>query len=180
MSAEPIADAAFSIEYEGQAVELAHLDGFDLEFGTQARPLGVRIRVRFSTHCYSETFDEAEHGDRPVVMDHNDRKRAFCPVRHEMSKQLPDLVRGLPDSHVFMTPEGNYVRITLGEGVEYRMFFNLRKAGEKVEADLSLYVESAYAPTQKVLAASAMQKVRFKVLVDKVLSGGKLKFNRRR
>jgi hypothetical protein len=177
MSAEPVDENTFAIVFEGETVDLGHLDEFVMAVETQARPKGVTVRVRFSNHCYSERFDEALHADRPIVMDHKN-KRAFCPIRHAMSKQLPDLVRGLPESHVYMTPEANYVKIALAEGVEYRVYFNLRRAGGGI--DLNLFVESAYAPDDDALAAAKMQKVRFKVLVDTVLSGKKLKFNHRR
>jgi len=177
MSVEPVDEDVFAITFEGEAVDLTHLDEFTMTVVTQGRPAGAAVRVRFSNHCYSERFDEVLHADRPVVMDHKN-KRAFCPIRHAMSKQLPDLVRGLPESHVYMTPEANYVKIALAQGVEYRVYFNLRRAGGGI--DLNLFVESAYAPDDDALAAAKMQRVRFKVLVDMVLAGKKLKFNHRR
>lgn len=178
MSAGPAGETGLPIIFEGALIDLGHLATFILEMWTQGRPHGVKVRIRFSNHCYSERYDETQHADRPVVMDHK-VKRAFCPVRYAHSRTLPELVRGLPESHVFLTPEANYVRIALSPGAEYRMYFNIRRSGGGA-FDLDLYVESAYVADAKALPTSKMQKVRFTVLVDRVMSGKPLKFNHRR
>jgi hypothetical protein len=178
MTKAPSRPDPFRIEYLGAPVDLSHLEDFVLTAVTESRPNGVGIRIRFSNHCYSEAYDDDRHADRPTFLDPGGRERAFCPQRHALSHHLPELVRRLPEGRVHLTPENNFVRATLAEGAEYRMYFNVRKKPD-VEADLLLVVESAYAPDKAVLPTHRMQKVRFKVLVDKVLRGERLSFSHR-
>ncbi len=182
MTAEPIKKAAFEVRHEGKAVSLGHLEPSDLVCATDARPDGLRILVIYSCHCFTETYDEKQHGDRQIVKDDRGRERAFCPMRYALSAELPALVAGLPGAHVYQTPEANYVRIKLEGGADYRMFFNLRRAtkdNEEAGYDLRLFVESAYRPEAGALEPAKMQKVRFRVLADKVAKGEKVKFHRR-
>jgi len=158
-------------------LDFSHLEPMDLICPTQARPQGVRISVRFSCHCFTEGYDPAKHEGRPTIMDRG-KERVFCPTRFELSQQLPELIRQLPESHVYMTPEANFVRLALNDGVEYRMYFNVRRFAEE-GYDLRIIVESAYRPDKPGLPPSKMQKVRFKVLVDKLVTNQKLEFQRR-
>ena len=48
------------LEVAGQTLAFDHLEPFVLEMATQSRPNGVKIDVRFSNHCFSETFDAAQ------------------------------------------------------------------------------------------------------------------------
>lgn len=45
------------LEVAGQTLAFDHLEPFVLEMATQSRPNGLKIDVRFSNHCFSETFD---------------------------------------------------------------------------------------------------------------------------
>lgn len=178
MTAEPIKKGAFEQKAKGEKLDFSHLDPVDLTCPTLVRPDGARIKVTFSCHCYTEAYDDKAHKDRDVVLDQGNRKRAVCPVRFEHSKLLPGLIAALPDSHVYLTPESNYVRLATADGEEYRVYFNMKPFG--VEGyDLRMFVESAYQPDKPGLPASKMQKVRFKVMIDKLLKGERLKFGRR-
>jgi hypothetical protein len=171
--------------FAGEVISLDHLEPFHLMVPTQAKPSGVRIDVVFSNHCFSEVFDPARHvGPRVEIADGRVR-RVFDKGRYQLSRALPEIVRGLPSAPVFQTPEANFVRIVIpvpagGPGTEYRMFFRLKKDGV-VGADLKLRVESAYCPSPgQALSTAFMSKVRFTVLVDKTLRGEPLKFHRKR
>lgn len=178
MTAQPLRKAVFELFVDGKGLDFGHLEPFEFQCVTSERPKGATIGVRFSNHCFTEAYDPAKHEGRPIHMDGN-RQRAFCPVRYGLSVQLPELVRALPEGHVFMTPETNYVRVELGGGVEYRMFFNMRRAGKGTGHDISMYVESAYQPDEGALPTNRMQKVRFKVAVDKLIRNEKLRFKAR-
>ena len=52
------------LKVAGQTLAFDHLEPFVLEMATQSRPNGVKIDVRFSNHCFSETFDAARHDHR--------------------------------------------------------------------------------------------------------------------
>jgi hypothetical protein len=163
---------------DGQGVAFDHLEPFQFGMASQVRPDGVVIDVRFSNHCFSETFDAARHAEPVVDVWDGPRRRVFCPVRYGQSVALPDLVRALPTAHVFQTPETNFVRIA---GGDYRMFFRVKRAAVGENHHLKLFVESAYSPEAgQALAPAHMSKVRFAVLVDKTLRGEKLKFHHKR
>jgi hypothetical protein len=178
VNAPPLRKAAFELVVDGKRLDFGHLEPFEFPCATAERPQGAIIGVRFSNHCFTETYDPQKHEGRPIHMDGN-RQRAFCPVRFSLSVQLPELVRALPEGHVFMTPETNYVRVELDDGIEYRMFFNMRRAANGDGHDIRMYVESAYRPDAGALSTSRMQKVRFKVAVDKLLRNEKLRFKPR-
>jgi hypothetical protein len=163
---------------DGQAIAFEHLEPFQVGMASQARPDGILIDVRFSNHCFSETFDAGRHVAPVVDIWDGPRRRVFSPVRYDQSIALPDLVRALPTAHVFQTPETNFVRIA---GGDYRMFFRVKKAATGENHDLKLFIESAYSPEAgQALATAHMSKVRFAVLVDKTLRGEKLKFHHKR
>lgn len=167
----------------GASVGFAHLEPFQLSMTTQARPEGLVLDVRFSNHCFSEAYDPALHQSSVDVWDRGVR-RVFCPVRYQFSKALPNIVQGLPQAHVFMTPESNYVRISTrndGGTGEYRMFFNVKRAAMGQGHDIKLFVESAYAPEpNQALSPGQMTRVRFAVLIDKTIKGERVKFHHKR
>jgi len=97
-------------------------------------------------------------------------------MRCDLSKALPEIIQGLPTSAVFLTPESNFVRITMPGATaetDYRMFFRLTTADKGSGCDLWLRVESAYSPTiGQAVPARDMTEIRFVMLVDKTLRGG--------
>ena len=167
----------FALLYGGTGLHFDHLQSRDLICTTLARPGGVRIRVSFSCHCFTETYLQDRHKDRPFLID-GGRKRAFCPTRFEMSRQLPELIDSLPAAQVYLTPESNFMRLGAGDTTEYRMYFSLKRLS-RGPYDLKLYVQSAYPLERPGLALTKMQKVRFKVLADKILNQERLGFHRR-
>lgn len=176
MTAQPPPEATFSLAVDGEAVDFTHLEPFTFTCVTEGRPDGAVISVSFSNHCFTESFVPEAHEGRPTMRDDRGRERAFCPVRYGLSLRLPELVRALPAGQVFQTPEANYVRVQLDDGLEYRMYFNIRRAPPGSDHHLRMFVESAYPPDGRALATRRMQKVRFKLVVDKLLKNQKLRF----
>jgi hypothetical protein len=155
-----------------------HLAPFSFVFDTPIRE-GVHCYVQFTTHCFSDKYDPERHPENVVVVDERGQLRCFDRDRYELSKGLEALIRGLPGNKVYQTPESNFAIITMQDGREYRVFFNVRRDSKK---KIKLYVESAYPPDAErfqVVPATAYQKVRFVALVDKVLSNEKLVFKGR-
>jgi len=176
MTVQPPPEVTFSLTVDGEAVDFTHLEPFEFRCVTEGRPAGAVIAVHFSNHCFTEAYDPEKHEGRPIVLDGRERERAFCPVRYQLSLKLPDLVLALPESQVFLTPEANFVRVQLDDGAEYRMYFNMRRVAPGGDHDLRMFVESAYPPDGRALPTRRMQKVRFKVVVDKLLRNEKLRF----
>jgi hypothetical protein len=167
---------------DGALVGFAHLEPFQFVMATEGRPGGAVIDVRFSNHCFSEGYDAALHPNPVDVWDRG-RRRVFDQARYDLSLGLPAIIAALPNSHVHQTPEANFVRIAALDGGagEYRVYFNVRKGAPGTAHDLSLFVESAYCPDPATaLRPARMTKVRFKLLVDKVLRGKRPRFHHKR
>ncbi|MFC6199393.1 hypothetical protein [Ponticaulis profundi] len=167
---------------EGTRYCLAHLDDAVLVVETKLRPAGTKVLIQFSNHCYTEAFVEGVHRESACVMD-NKAKRAFCPERYDLSKKIPQMIAALCDAKVFLTPEQNFFQLSSridGVDGEYRMFFRVRKARHG-DCELRIFVESAYSPDPRTIVPTyRMQKVRFKLVIDKAIEGKKLSFNPKR
>ena len=161
-----------------EEISCDHLAPFSFVFDTPARK-AVRCFVQFTTHCFSAKYDAMRHPENAVVIDERGKMRCFDLDRYALSKGLVALICGLPGSRVYQTPESNFAIITMQDGREYRVFFNVRRSAKK---KVRLYVESAYSPDAKrfqIVPTSAYQKVRFGILIDKVLSDERLEFRGR-
>jgi hypothetical protein len=136
----------------------------------------VEIRVGFSCHAFTRA--EAE-GDAGLASYHDaaHKRRMFCPVRHGLSLSLPDIVRELPGRNCYFARRDNYFVVEahalLAEGQEYRVFFDVRNAGES-DAVL-VYVQSAYSADKERGGPGGVRrkKVGFRVLVNHALRGTK-------
>jgi len=161
-----------SLTINGQAIDLAHLEPLSLAFAVE-RLAGrtLTIDVKFTNHCYTETFDPGRHDPAHVVMDRG-RKRVFDPQRHDLSRHLPEIIRSLPARSVHITRPGrNYVYVAQVDvqGSAYPLFFHLRRGAQR--HDLTMVVESAYpvADRQEILRGTS--KVSFAVLCAKTFRG---------
>ncbi len=168
----------------GNTISFPHLEPMRLIVPTISKPAGVTLDVVFSNHCFSERFDPSVHRGPVVDVWDGPIRRVFDQTRFALSTALPGIVEGLPISPVFLTPEANFVRITLAgaaPGVDYRMYFRLSRGAPGAGYDLKMRVESAYSPKpEQALAAHHMTKVRFVVLVDKTMRGEKVKRHQKR
>jgi len=170
---------------DGAPVNFDHLEPFQFVMETQTRPKGAKINVRFSNHCFSESYDAALHPEPVIDVWDRGQRRVFNQGRYNLSFGLRDIIEGLPNAHVYHTPEANFVRIVPPGGngdSEYRVYFNAKRGGGRGECDVSLFVESAYSPDfgKQVLKPAQMTKVRFAILVDKTIRGEKLRFQYKR
>jgi len=146
---------------------------FSFDDPRQGRPLTYTLNVRFSNHCFSETFDPARHNEAMVVWDGN-RKRGFELGRYILSSHLPGIIHALPHQKVYKTWERrNYVAYEmltqLPAGEVYRVFLTLRTAtsdSARTGCNLDLFVESAY-PAKPL---SGTSKVRFTTLCYNTLN----------
>lgn len=134
----------------GEQVEFLHLEPFTLHVPSTMAKKTLRVRVTFSTHCFSEACGKIPHppGD-PIIDGDTKRPRTFCPIRYRLSKCLSNLVRTLPDANVFQTSAvRNWVyTITIDDpNGPYHVFFEVKRASpeQRTWQDLNLVIESAY------------------------------------
>lgn len=137
----------------GQQVNLVHLEPFTLQVQSEHAKKTLRVRVTFSTHCFSEEHGKIPHPVGDTVIDQDTKRpRTFCPTRYQLSHDLPNLVNAMVDEDVFQTDaQRNWVytvTITSPAG-PYHLFFEVRKAPneQRTWQDVNLVVESAYLQT---------------------------------
>jgi hypothetical protein len=94
----------------------------------------------------------------------------FCPERHQLSKQLPEVVRSLEYRKCFYTRRDNYFIAEFDgvpKGCEYWVFFDVRKIAPQT---VIVWIESAYlGAINDPPSGRKRQKVAFRVLVRKAL-----------
>ncbi|WP_406721448.1 hypothetical protein RPE78_05550 [Thioclava litoralis] len=142
----------------------------------------VNILVEYSCHCWTRTFDTAEHAGQIQIMD-GIRPRVFCPHRFAASKDLAELLGILPQNRLYLTPSdrnyGTYnATMMLDDGTAYTAFFTLRPHKGRFDGirhKLRLFVESAHHRPQPENG----QKVKIAVVIGQALKGKKVKYFRR-
>jgi hypothetical protein len=138
------------------------------------------IDVSFANHCYTEKFVEGVHKIEQIILtEAKDRHRIFCPIRYELSHQLPALLSALPSSKVHQTSQQrNYVYVVPleVEGKPYEIYFMLQRAAPGAPADLRLTVESAYVDDDGSNFRRRPNKIRFVILAQKILANQPVKF----
>lgn len=171
------------IVIENKLYTFSHLEPFVFSFDDprQKQSIIYSLNVRFTNHCFSQTFDPVHHTETMVV-GNGRQKRAFDPERYALSARLPDIVRALSTQRVYQTWERrNYVAYeTLAElpaGEVYRVFLTLETAGRESRrrgCNLDLFVESAY-PGKRLPGIST---VRFTTLCYNILNGIPIRWKR--
>jgi hypothetical protein len=167
------------ITHNGAVVSIAHLAPMTLLCPCHGLPRDLVIEVDFTAHCYTEKYVEGQHTDADIVTyDGGNRPRIFCPIRHNLSHRLPEIVAGLPNKKVKQTAEKrNYVYVVPLEigGQVYEMYFMIQRAEQRPNIDLRMTVESAYIPTDPT-PLGGTNSIRFKVLASKILRREEIKF----
>lgn len=159
---------------DGNAIDLSHLEPFEFSLIPKGFTEQAVIRVRFNDHCFTEDFDAAKHVCAlPETHVARHETRGFSGVRYELSKALPAYVRSFDGQRIAQTRTGTLVRITMGDGSRYGIFFTLRKAGARC---CDVFVVSAYPLDREPHTVVSTGEMKFNVAVAMVLSGKKPKF----
>ncbi|BCN13374.1 hypothetical protein RPSD_52590 (plasmid) [Ralstonia solanacearum] len=142
---------------DGVVYSFEHLVQFDMRLERPAKgnleAFSIGIRVVFDCHVVTD-LDETLGPDDVATdprywVDTGDNCRRFHSDRYELSKSLPDLIRGLPDGKTkcYIAKNTNYmVWRPLGAGLEgphYQVFFDLYRTDDATPR-LVMYVQSAY------------------------------------
>lgn len=168
------------VTHNGEELSIDHLAPTQIE--CPCAPIGrnLIIDVIFANHCYTEKYQEDLHQVENIVLtEAEDRHRVFCPIRYELSKGLPELIKALPDAKVHQTSQSrNYVYVVKLEVEDrpYEIYFMLQRADKKAKADLRLTIESAYIDENGSAIRRRPNSIRFFVLAHKVLTNQHVKF----
>ncbi len=159
--------------------DFEHLRPFTMSFHSQKAKRNLKVNVRFSNHCFTQSPNEGEtYHPSQVLVDHNGNSRVFCPIRYRLSFDLGSIVRSLnnPACKVFETASRrnyNYsIQIDDPAG-PYHLFFAVKRANGPTRKmqDLSLFVESAYNEMPIGNSPSLIGRISFHLLCTKVYLG---------
>ncbi|MGA9651593.1 hypothetical protein [Pedobacter sp.] len=153
---------------EGKEYQFGHLNPFDHFFYSETAKKQLCIEVKFSNHCFTEKCEDPT-GHALILKDPGNRDRVFCPIRYAISIDLPDIVREMLESNkpVWQTVhERNWVHtITIQTPVgPYHVFFEVRKASKGEDANVKLFVESAYPEDPEKGPPEVQGKMRIETL----------------
>jgi hypothetical protein len=162
----------------GREFSVAHLAPMTIGCPCEEVGRNIIIRVAFSNHCYTESFDPERHDPAHIIFTEHDRSRVFCCVRHGLSFRLPGIVERLPGERVYQTnQQRNYVYAVQLEidGQDYEVYLRLHR--EKMrDADLRMMIESAYPVDVPTIRPKRPNAIRFRVLAYKTLCGKQVRF----
>lgn len=160
----------------GQIVEFGHLQPFTMQFDSKSANKRLRVNVRYSNHCFSfKPTPGVQYDPELLLLDHSKRERVFCPVRYNLSLDLPSIVKSLndPSCKVWETSSRrNYtysVRVDNPKG-PYHLFFELSKdsSGRGTLQDLNMFIESAYHEDPQKGPPAVIGRIGFHVLCTNV------------
>jgi hypothetical protein len=160
--------------HESGTCDLSHLypTRFTLSFSARAgyAARDVEIRVGYSSHVFTTRCGYREQPHAAYSKAHD--ARVFCTTRYRLSFTLPALVSNLGNRRCYATRHKNHFIVNalegLPSGMEYWVFFNLRKTN-KPDA-LRLFVESAYpGETTQAPYGRKRESILFRALVSKTL-----------
>jgi hypothetical protein len=155
-----------SFEVDSLTYDLTHLAAHIVDYTNSENNEDYRFYVTYSHHCFCKTEKGFNHEGKwryPFEKD----PRHFHPIRYELSKYLPKIIKNLPSSH---TGHAGYDSYAISEietnGVTtcYFVVFVVFKSNKKFR----IHVESAY----PLDVRPKMKKINF-FTIAKALKTGK-------
>ncbi|WP_159010036.1 hypothetical protein [Bradyrhizobium sp. S69] len=153
-----------SKKIQGTVYDLPHLEPF--KFNVAADDEEYRVLVEFGCHCFTTKLEQ--HHTPDLVYEHKLEKRAFDIERYELSKLLPDYIRGLVGSSVYWSNKGSFFFWRTPEDDLYLIFFTALKA-KTGNVNVRIKIESAY-PAQKMTKYAS--PIEFADLIKTKAEGG--------
>jgi hypothetical protein len=151
---------------DGIEYDLTHLDSAVIDIAAKSDPtVSFRVLVTYGLHCFAReerAGDPAHH-----IIEYGSDRRCFCPIRTELSKRLPGLIRRASTELAYFSDGRNMLILEDVEGGPYAVFFNVEPAGQK-SLDVILFVASAYL---KPGLPDRLPSVPFTALIEKASKG---------
>lgn len=130
------------------------------------------LNVIFSLHCFTRGCREGEDIAPNLAYGDNRETRIFDVERYRLSRQLPDIVRGLAERKCYHDKHGNFYVFESqdADGVKkyYSVFFSLSKAGKKT--GLNLFITTAHLRDEPPYAKDK-KPIRFRVILHNISTG---------
>jgi len=135
-------------EFQGETYDLSHLHPCVHSYLQPAKgtnpPRGYKVQVTYSLHCFTRA-GVGEIPDGELLYSDSRETRIFDFERYNLSRQLPAIIRTLPDRRCFHAERSNYFTIDVVKeqaALEYEVYFALSRSSTK--GLLNLFVQSAY------------------------------------
>ena len=166
--------------YGSEEWDLVHLRpyAFKQKITLKSAELEVYVVVIFSCHCFTRGI---EHGDKENLYFDEKERRALCPDRYQLSKDLlPQMVHELSKREIKTTGSdtGNYMTLELvsSDGISqpYIVFFEVSR-DLKRKKRVILRVQSAHIRDTLSQRMKEGRKVNFQVLVRAAYEGKKIR-----
>lgn len=153
---------------EGESYDLSHLHPHLWEIIIPKKgkldELTLNVAVSYSIHCFTRTQEEGEQVAPEWLYSDSRESRVFDTQRWELSKKLPEIISTLQTRKCIHSGREEFITIEVfeqGRRIQYAVFFTVTKGG-KTEADLNLYINSAYELTRII---ARPKPVRFHVIL---------------
>lgn len=151
---------------DGVEYDLTHLDSAVIDIAAKSdSTASFRVLVTYGLHCFAREVRPGDP-DHQIIEQGNDR-RCFCPIRTELSKSLPRLIREASTELAFFSDGRNMLIVEDVSGGPYAVFFNVEPAKQK-SLDVILFVASAYL---KPGLPDRLPAVPFTALIEKASKG---------
>jgi hypothetical protein len=157
-------------KFQGVLYTFEHLNPMTcmVELDAMGRSL-VRLDIVYSTHCFTESFDELRHQSHHRYTIHGET-RAFDLTRYQCSVQLPILMKRIARVKVYKAMQNNYTYVAHinreGQTQPYSIFFKLKQDKASKTPLVRMYVQSAY--TKSLTVSKNAQSWRFGSLLGQL------------
>ena len=175
-----------AFEVDGQSYDLGHFDNYTFSHTREATGTHpekeVRFLVSFGHHCFTSHIGDDDKWLYPHV---GGKPRYFCPIRYELSKEIPQILQDLAANNPFMKKtfvqhrEQFFYLEKNVNGIDYRLFIEISKAN-KTFADIRLKIASAYPEESYAQSVGYTDTFSFWRVVDARLEGTALPTKKRR
>ncbi len=157
----------------GVTYDLRHLNPFMISVTPAEGSLTYLVAVRFGCHAFTREWKGDETPD--FRFNNGSEVRCFCPVRHQLSRHLPDIVRRTASTggRAYFDAKHNYLLIDRLPELEgpYAVFFTMERSKHPM-ADVAMFVISAY---EKKRLPRNIPKITFTTLVAKHARGERVR-----
>lgn len=128
----------------------------------------LAVRVEFGAHCFTRELRDEDPAEFRFL--DGRQYRCFCPDRHEMSRDLPALIKASSNGYAYHSTTKNYLLVEGRDGGPYLTCFDLRKARSS-QYDVLMFVVSAY---QKPNLPRRLPATPFVALAGRVAAGKRI------
>lgn len=167
-----------SFKYNGTEYDLSHIHPETIKYIQPAKgelPEKIfTVEICYSLHCFTKGNLQIPEHD-PLRYSDARETRLFDFYRYELSKKLPDIIKGLDKKPCMHTGHGNFFVIEIiapdGKKEEYEVYFEVKKSKPNIA---HLMVNSAFVADGNRIRKQT-KKISLYVILTNKLTGKPIK-----